>query len=352
MDNGSSWNPVNNGLTNLNIYSLAISGNNIFAGTLSGIFLSTNNGSSWNDIGLTGLLVYSLAISGCNIFAGTWGDGIFLSTDNGSSWNEVNNGLMNLIINSLAISGTNIFASTWGDGVFFSTDNGSSWNVISTGLTNLFVLPLAINEDYIFAGMWGGCIWRRPLNEFIPVELVSFVANVQPDCTIMLNWETATEINNKGFEIQRSNGGEFEPIAFVNGNGTITEVQAYSYLDRDVKGGTYSYRLKQVDFDGTFKYSKVVNVDVTTPAVYTLGQNYPNPFNSSTTIRYSIPNQSKVIIKVFDILGKEIGILVNEEKPAGNYEIDFNASELPSGVYFYQLKAGDFVETKKMIPLK
>jgi len=191
----------------------------------------------------------------------------------------------------------------------------------------------------------------RLSGQLVPVELTSFTASADFG-VVELQWITATETNNQGFEVQRSAGGEFETIAFVNGNGTTTQSQVYTYTDKSVNIGSYSYRLKQVDFDGTFEYSGVVEVDVPAPAVFKLDQNYPNPFNPSTKIKYSIPQSSNVTIKVFDVLGNEIETLVNEEKPAGTYEIMWSAANLPSGVYFYQLKADNYMETKKMVLLK
>jgi hypothetical protein len=198
-----------------------------------------------------------------------------------------------------------------------------------------------------------------------PVELISFTA-LQSENNILLEWQTATETNNQGFEVQRSfRGSEFEPIAFVNGNGTTTEVHAYSYTDNNLKEGSYSYRLKQVDFDGTFEYSNVVEVNEAAPAVFALDQNYPNPFNPSTKIKFTVPTppissplvkgrtkEGFVTLKVFDILGNEVATLVNEEKTPGKYVVEFNATNLPSGIYFYKLQAGSFIETKKMILLK
>ncbi len=152
---------VNNGLSGrgLSVWSFAISGSNIFAGTYGGgVFLSTNNGNSWtavnNGLSVNGLYVYSFAISGDNLFAGTDG-GVFLSTNNGSSWTEVNNGLSEngLVVHSLAISGGNIFAGTDGGGVFLSTNNGSSWTAVNDGLSGNYVNNLAINEGYVFVGL-------------------------------------------------------------------------------------------------------------------------------------------------------------------------------------------------------
>jgi hypothetical protein len=186
--------------------------------------------------------------------------------------------------------------------------------------------------------------------------LTSFTAKASEN-SVELSWITATETNNQGFEVQRSNGGEFEPIAFVNGNGTTTEVHAYSYTDRNIKDGSYSYRLKQVDFDGTFEYSNVAEVNVTAPAVYTLEQNYPNPFNPSTTINFRLAVDSKVSLKVFDVLGQEVATLLNGNFVAGSHTVNFNASSLNSGVYMYRIEATgndgtNFTSVKKMILTK
>jgi hypothetical protein len=185
----------------------------------------------------------------------------------------------------------------------------------------------------------------------IPVELISFTANAS-EGLVELSWITATETNNQGFEVQRSSGGEFETIAFVEGHGTTTETQTYSYSDRNVNVGSYSYRLKQIDFDGTFEYSDEIEVEVNGPLTFALEQNYPNPFNPTTTISYSLPLKSQVELAIYNALGESVMQLVNEEKSIGSYEVNFNATNLPSGIYFYRLKAGSFVETKKMVLLR
>ena len=190
------------------------------------------------------------------------------------------------------------------------------------------------------------------IDEQIPVELTSFTALVN-ESDVTLSWITASELNNSGFYVERRNGNEsWNNLGFVEGQGTTTEKQSYTFMDKNLVSGIYNYRLKQIDNDGSFEYSKVIEVDLGMPMEFSLSQNYPNPFNPLTKIRYSIPKSSNVIIKVFDILGNEIGTLINEEKPIGNYEVDFNSSGLPSGLYFYRLLAGDFVQIRKMILLK
>jgi len=191
----------------------------------------------------------------------------------------------------------------------------------------------------------------------INVELVSFNASVV-NSDITLNWATATETNNYGFEIQRKkykdadiNTG-WNAIGFVEGSGTTTNTSTYSFVDADVITDRYSYRLKQIDFDGTFEYSNEIEVEILLPNEFSLEQNYPNPFNPSTTIKFSIPESGNTTIKVYNILGSEVATLLNEMKQPGTYEINFDAASFPSGAYFYSLESGNFREGRKMIILK
>jgi hypothetical protein len=203
----------------------------------------------------------------------------------------------------------------------------------------------------------------------LPVELVSFTAEVSGN-NVTLNWSTASEVNNKGFEIQRlqdyPNGTlrdkitrlqDWKVIRFVEGHGTTTETKFYSFTDENLPPGNYQYRLKQIDFDGTFEYSDIIEAEVLTPGKFALYQNYPNPFNPNTIIRFEIPGQARndnilITLKVFDLLGREVATLIDEERPAGYYEIDFDASGLASGVYMYQLRAGHHIEVNKMVLTK
>jgi hypothetical protein len=194
----------------------------------------------------------------------------------------------------------------------------------------------------------------------VPIELLSFSSFVV-DNDVTLNWITATETNNSGFQIERretqnERSEEWKSISFVNGHGTTTEPQTYSYKDENLSEGKYQYRLKQVDFDGTFEYSNIVEVEILPPAKFSLEQNFPNPFNPSTSIHYSLASRQFVTLKIFNSLGEEIATLVNEVKPAGNHTIEFkpesSIKNLVSSVYLYQLKAGEFIQTRKMILLK
>ncbi|MCW9098399.1 MAG: T9SS type A sorting domain-containing protein, partial [Ignavibacteriaceae bacterium] len=203
-------------------------------------------------------------------------------------------------------------------------------------------------QDIQVDGSFGG---------IVPVELLSFTAGLNSGI-VTLNWVTATETNNKGFEVERLQNYKitglqyWEIIGFIPGYGTTTETHSYSFEDNNLKQGNYQYRLKQIDFDGSFKYSDIVKVEISAPVEFSLEQNFPNPFNPSTSIQYAISGKQFVSLKIYDLLGNEITTLVNEEKPIGKYEVEFNATGLPSGIYFYKLQAGDFIQTKKMILMK
>jgi hypothetical protein len=188
--------------------------------------------------------------------------------------------------------------------------------------------------------------------EPIPVELTSFTANVSNNI-VTLEWSTATETNNRGFSVERkSEENNFAEIGFVDGKGTTTEITNYSFTDSKLKSGVYTYRLKQIDFDGTTAYSNEIEVDVAIPDVFSLEQNYPNPFNPATIIQYSLPVDGSVKLTVFNSLGEKVAELVNEIQKAGVYEVSFNASRFASGVYFYRLESADFVSIKKMMLIK
>jgi len=192
----------------------------------------------------------------------------------------------------------------------------------------------------------------------VPVELVSFNAFAK-DCDVTLSWITATEINNRGFEIERSDissaGGEkkWVLITFIDGKGTTTEIQNYSFIDEDVVPGHYKYRLKQIDFDGSYSYSDEIRVEVSVPLTFTLEQNYPNPFNPSTTIKFYVDKKSVLDLRVYDLLGNEISVILdNQYIEAGKHEIKFNAQSISSGTYFYKLRKDDVTLAKKMQFLK
>ncbi|HSD63156.1 MAG TPA: M28 family peptidase [Ignavibacteriaceae bacterium] len=188
----------------------------------------------------------------------------------------------------------------------------------------------------------------------VPVELASFAGNYDGK-NIMLNWKTSTELNNYGFEIEKKTGDnpQWYSIGFVNGNGTIQTPSVYSFTDSRVTGsGTYYYRLKQIDNDGSYKYSSAVEINVNRTAQFVLEQNYPNPFNPSTKISFSIPQSSNVKIAVYNLVGEQVTVLLNGNMEAGNHVINFNASDLPSGVYLCRIQYAGSSRMIKMMLLE
>ena len=190
----------------------------------------------------------------------------------------------------------------------------------------------------------------------LPVELTAFYATASSN-SVNLTWQTATEINNYGFNIERSantnedKNTDWLQIGFIQGNGNSNSPHSYHYQDNNLSAGDYAYRLKQIDNDGQYKYSDNVTVKIL-PGTFTLYQNYPNPFNPSTTISYNLPTNDFVILKIYDVLGNEITTLINEEQQAGFHKINFNANNYSSGMYFYKLSSGKITLTSKMILIK
>ncbi len=187
----------------------------------------------------------------------------------------------------------------------------------------------------------------------VPVELTSFTANTNTLGQVVLNWQTATETNNRMFEVERkSDNGTYATVGFVRGSGTTTDPKAYSFVDQNVNNGNYTYRLKQLDFNGRFEYSNEVEVSVTGPKTFNLAQNYPNPFNPTTTISFTVPQSGKVKLAVYNLLGQEVAVLVNGVVTEGFHQVEFSAKSLPTGAYFYKLQSDNSVQIKKMLLLK
>lgn len=187
----------------------------------------------------------------------------------------------------------------------------------------------------------------------LPVELESFTAKASGK-TILLNWQTKTEVNNFGFNVERRiNEGEWNFIKFIEGHGNSNSPKEYNYTDKDLfaNGSKFQYRLKQIDTDGQFEYSDIVEVEVV-PTQYDLSQNYPNPFNPTTTIRFSLPQAAQLKINLYNMLGELVKTLANGTFEIGYHKIVVDASDLPSGTYIYRLESSEFVQVKKMILLK
>ena len=233
---------------------------------------------------------------------------------------------------------------------------------MTLGFDTLYAVGNSVNDDGIPNSFdkWNFSD-NTPIHiveHIVPVELTAFNATAQQN-SVSLNWQTATETNNSGYELQRSETSnvkgqsEWQVVGFIPGFGTTTEPKSYSFIDENVSSGNYQYRLKQIDFDGTFEYSNTIDVEITSPTEFSLEQNYPNPFNPSTNIKYTIGSRQFVSLKIFNSLGEEIETLVNEIQDAGVHsKLYIVNSTLPSGVYYYQLNAGGQALTSKMILLR
>jgi N-acetylneuraminic acid mutarotase len=223
-----------------------------------------------------------------------------------------------------------------------------------------FASAVVNNKIYVISGSadWltgDGSVWEYDPSQDpteTPVELTSFTASSNGK-NVTLNWSTASEINNYGFEVQRcKNENKFFTIGFVNGKGTTTQNQNYTFIDNSLNSGKYCYRLKQIDYDGSYEYSDVVEVEWRRFNSYLLEQNYPNPFNPTTKIGFGIRENSRVRLSLFNSIGEEVAILVDGEIEQGFHQVEFNAGNLPSGIYYYQLKTGSYTATKKLLLLK
>jgi hypothetical protein len=362
-NNGVNWNQTS--LNNQNITSLLVSNNTIYAGTNNGIFISNNNGFTWTQTGAYIQNILSLAANGSNIYAGSNYNGVYKSIDNGISWIQTT--LNNQAIFSLLISGNNIFAGSNGFGIYLSTDNGTSWT--NTGLNNKPIISFAIIGTNIFAGTALSGVYLTT-NNGISWNQTNLTDKVVNSLTAIGNNLFAgiqnSPTDSGGVYLSTNNGLSW--IKKNQGFNSIIAVQSLLILNDNIFAGT---NVQSVWRRPLLEIIGIQNISTEIPSSFSLGQNYPNPFNSMTKIKFDIPSSGfpiktfgndKVVLKVFDILGKEIATLVNESALGGHpgtYEVTFDASMLTSGVYFYRLSVhqggsttGDFSETKKMLLLK
>lgn len=238
-----------------------------------------------------------------------------------------------------------------GDEASAGTPDGSQTTLTGQDTVNAVALRQGSSSNSV-ALIVDGIRISTAWSDVLPVELTSFTAN-NINGNVELQWKTATEKNNNGFDVERkSANSEFVKIGFVKGNGTTTDLSIYSFTDKNVKEN-YSYRLKQIDFDGTFTYSNIVNASGSTlPTTFTLAQNFPNPFNPSTSISYSLPKAGVVTLAIFNTLGQKVKEVVNGFQEVGNYTASINASDLSSGNYIYNISLNGQSINKKMLLLK
>ena len=322
LDNGASWTEIGNYLSTstVEIRSIVFKSPYLFVATFgSGAFRFNDKDSVWSSInsGMPLLYLEALAISDTNVFAGgvtglgsetiTPAGGVCRSADNGVTWTQVNGGLGTPVVQCLFSCDTILFAGTFNDGIFRSTDDGTSWIQVNSGLTSLNVKTIVGRNSYLFAATVGGGV---------------FLSSNNGSSWIAIN--TGLVSNNDIWDLALND----------------TYVFAASLGE-----GVWRRPLSELATDLVNHHGDVL-------ARYWLGQNFPNPFNPSTMINYELPTNTWVSIRVFDMLGRAVKTLVNERQSAGNHSVAFNASKLPSGVYFYRLQAGTYHNNKKLLLLK
>lgn len=302
-NNGVNWHQT---INNRDVYALAANGNSLFSGTgyPNGLYISTNNGTNWSLSTLSGLSVLALAIDGGNTYGGTYG--VYKSTNNGINWNITS--LNNHWVHSLIVSTNRIFAGVDG-GLFLSTNNGTSWSQTSLSISNSqWVAALAISDNTVFAGT------------------INYSSGIYVSNNNGASWVQ----KNEGLLLYGTN---VESLCILNN---------YIYAGGD-EGGVYRRPLSEL--------IGIQSISNEIPKSFSLYQNYPNPFNPSTSIKFDIPKAGNVSLKIYDITGKEV-YSINEFKSAGQYEFTFDATNYASGLYFYKVESGLFIETKKMVLIK
>jgi Secretion system C-terminal sorting domain len=359
-DNGVNWTPSN--LYGIGSNCLVVMDSTLFASVRGGIRVSTNRGTSWISPANAGLSLLSIlcvavcpqGISGRNIFVGTQGiaplgsypqGGVFLSTDNGANWNAA--GLKDTVISAITTSGTNVYAGTDYGTVHVSIDNGSNWAIILS--VPYYISAIAVRDGEMFVATWGGGVLRSTNGgsqwKYIDTGLSDSAYYVSTFVVHGANVFAGTEV---GVFVLNTNDTSWSAVN-TGLSGASNVVYALAAGDTNLYAGLYGgvWRRPLSEMITAVKESKNVF-----PDRFFLFQNYPNPFNPTTVINYQLPRNTLVLLEVYDVLGRKVKTLVNEPQSAGAHTVTFNAGGLSTGVYFYRLTAGGFVEAKKLMVIK
>jgi photosystem II stability/assembly factor-like uncharacterized protein len=351
-DGGSTWDFSNP-------HNISAAADIYFLDSLNGYIAGFNTGYRTTDGGTNWFQVPSLG--GHNIFfidtLNAWkasGHALMRSTNGGNGFYDVYNHGQECSFSSIKFLNQNEGYTIWNQHsvIMRTTNGGDNWSVMFNGypyrMDYFKMSVLSSNLIYVYGD---SCKIIKYTDEVVPVELSSFSFNLEKN-NVLFSWTTASETNNQGFRLIRKNNSGEDEVAFIPGAGTTTLKTAYTFTDQNVLPGKYNYLLIQEDYDGTKTVLKEAEVIINIPVEFSLFQNYPNPFNPVTRIKFSIPETNLSAITIYDALGREVIVLFNEVKEPGIHEIELNAGNLPSGIYFYRLNSGNFTESKKMLLLK
>jgi photosystem II stability/assembly factor-like uncharacterized protein len=396
---GNTWTPTLVGTSTTNNYKMNFLNetNGYLVNNEANIYYTTNRGVNWtSQITFASTTLYKIQMLSSTIgFAVGSGSRIFATTD-GSTWSnnklvapaeqltglymldQLNgyacgqNGVVYkttdgfqsvslmtdttgkygiLMRDVFAFSPTNVWAVS-NKGFIYKSSSLNTLSIVDTSSfgEDLMTISKLSGSSFLVSGGDGSVYKIVDLS--VPVELTSFNANVTPK-GVALAWTTATEKNNKGFDIERKElNSVWHKIGFIQGKGTTLDKQSYSFTDSPQPGQKYTYRLKQIDYDGSFQYSNEVETNFFASLNFSLEQNYPNPFNPSTVITYSLPKAAIVKLSIYNALGQTVNVLENSFQESGTHNVSFNADGFSSGIYFYRLEAAGYSQIRKMTLLK
>lgn len=351
-DNGESWNRINPDMNVAYIWDMEVSGNNIFVSTELGVYRSTDNGSTWSATNLTGKDVRALTLKNGVVYAGTWGEGVFKSTDNGTSWSQVSAGLGNAAVTALLTAANgDLYAGTFNTGLYKSVDNGATWT--KTSMTYPFIWSLGQSANgKLYAGTYGGGVFRSinnganwySINNGLAATHIYSITTDPQNHVFVSGWGQGVYSLTSGVMDNQDDNWNYMGMGGIEVSAVVINPSNGALIAFTSNGGIY------------VNNSPVTSIGVKgesdVPGAYSLSQNYPNPFNPSTVIRFAIPVAGNVELRIYNSLGEKVADLVDGFTEAGSHTVQFDASRLPSGIYFYRLVSGSFVETKRMVLIK
>lgn len=363
-DNGATWTCIDSGVTTSDITTIHVFKNALFVGAYgnianatygmhgsgSGIYMTSDKGKTWQKVsaGLADSNVYVINHLDSTIFVGTWSAGVYYSDNDGKSWSPANNGLTNLAVRTIASVGNRLYVGTWGGGVFISDDHGGSWAQSNTGINNPFVNSIAIDSPYVYMGNTegvyrstnGGFSWDLT-NKGLTTTYINTFLVIHPDIMVGTSGNGLFVSLNQGSSWQLA-----DTSGLTDGYIYCLAVNGSRLFAGANNGEVWSRPLREIITTVKERWEPVIANS------FHLHQNYPNPFNPETKISYSLSSPQQITLNVYDGLGREIATLAQGMQAAGLHEVSFDGSRYPSGVYFYQLRVGDYVSTRKMTLIK